>query len=295
MTETELLARLKEAAADTERALEEALSPVHTGDTVIGEAMRYATLGGGKRIRAFLVLTCAELCGGTREAALPFACAIECVHAYSLIHDDLPCMDNDPLRRGKPSCHVAFGEAEALLAGDALLTYAFEAAASNPFVSPESAAAAVNVLASEAGPRGMVRGQAIDMKSEMKDLDELADMYAGKTAALLRASCLLGLFAAPGKPDPAIREKLEEYAYHIGLAFQIRDDILDVTSDTETLGKAVGSDEKNDKKTVFAFMELEEADARVRSHTETACRAVADIPGSGILAALALWLAERKK
>ena len=133
------------------------------------------------------------------------------------------------------------------------------------------------------------------MKSEMKDLDELADMYAGKTAALLRASCLLGLFAAPGKPDPAIREKLEEYAYHIGLAFQIRDDILDVTSDTETLGKAVGSDEKNDKKTVFAFMELEEADARVRSHTETACRAVADIPGSGILAALALWLAERKK
>ena len=295
MTETELLARLKEAAADTERALEEALSPVHTGDTVIGEAMRYATLGGGKRIRAFLVLTCAELCGGTREAALPFACAIECVHAYSLIHDDLPCMDNDPLRRGKPSCHIAFGEAEALLAGDALLTYAFELAASNPFVPPEMAAEAVRVLAEEAGPRGMVRGQAIDMKSEMKDMEELFDMDACKTAALLRASCILGLCAGGKMPDPDLRMRLSEYALHVGLAFQIRDDILDVTSSSEVLGKAVGSDEKNDKKTVFAFMSLEEAEARVRAHTEIACRAIAGIPGSEVLDALARWLAGRLK
>ena len=295
MTETELISLLKEAAAKTEDALSLALSPEHTGDTVVGDAMRYSALGGGKRIRAFLVLACASLFGGSEKAALPFACAIECVHAYSLIHDDLPCMDDDPLRRGKPSCHIAFGEAEALLAGDALLTYAFELTAGNTSVSPRSAAIASALLASEAGPRGMVRGQAIDMKSAMKDREELYDMYAGKTAALLRASCLLGLYAASDDPDPGDISRLSDYAYHIGIAFQIRDDILDVISDTETLGKAVGSDEKNDKKTIFAFTDMNGAEKAVRDHTASACAAVSEIPGAEVLSALALWLAERKK
>ena len=295
MTEHDIALRLKETAAGVESALTEALGAAHTGNTVVAEAMRYSTLGGGKRIRAFLVLEFARLFGGSEEAAMPFACALECVHGYSLIHDDLPCMDNDPLRRGKPSCHIAFGEAEALLAGDALLTYAFEAAASNDKVSPGSVALAVKTLAAEAGPRGMVGGQTLDMQSEMSGWDELLAMIDGKTAALIRAACLLGYYAATDEADPETVEKITAYADGIGIAFQIRDDMLDVISDTATLGKEVGSDAKNDKKTALAFMSLEEADRRVRELTASACEAVAGYDGSEVLRDLALWLSERMK
>ena len=295
MTEIDVSARLKEAAERVERALEEVLGEEHTGGTVVAEAMRYSTLGGGKRIRAFLALEFAKLFGGEEEAAMPFACALECVHAYSLIHDDLPCMDNDPLRRGKPSCHVAFGEAEALLAGDALLTYAFEAAASNDRVSPKSIALAVRTLAAEAGPRGMVGGQTLDIRSEMRDYDELYAMIDGKTAALIRAACLLGYYAATDEPDPAAVKNIVGYADGIGIAFQIRDDILDVISDTATLGKEVGSDAKNDKKTVLAFMSMEEAVRREGELTASACASIASYEGSEVLRALALWLSDRKK
>ena len=295
MTEHDIALRLKETAAGVESALTEALGAAHTGNTAVAEAMRYSTLGGGKRIRAFLVLEFARLFGGSEEAAMPFACALECVHAYSLIHDDLPCMDNDPLRRGKPSCHIAFGEAEALLAGDALLTYAFEAAASNDKVSPGSVALAVKTLAAEAGPRGMVGGQTLDMQSEMSGWDELLAMIDGKTAALIRAACLLGYYAATDEADPETVEKITAYADGIGIAFQIRDDMLDVISDTATLGKEVGSDAKNDKKTALAFMSLEEADRRVRELTASACEAVAGYDGSEVLRDLALWLSERMK
>ena len=295
MSANDTLSRLKEAAELVEAALTETLGPEHTGNTAVAEAMRYSTLGGGKRIRAFLVLEFAKLFGGTVEAAMPFACALECVHAYSLIHDDLPCMDNDPLRRGKPSCHVAFGEAEALLAGDALLTYAFEAAASNDQVSPASVALAVRTLAAEAGPRGMVGGQTLDMQSAMKDWDELYAMIDGKTAALIRAACLLGYYAATDEPDPETVKRITAYADGIGIAFQIRDDILDVISDTATLGKEVGSDAKNDKKTVLAFMSMEEAEQREKKLTASACEAVAGFEGSETLRDLALWLSERMK
>ena len=295
MTEHDIALRLKETAAGVESALTEALGAAHTGNTAVAEAMRYSTLGGGKRIRAFLVLEFARLFGGSEEAAMPFACALECVHAYSLIHDDLPCMDNDPLRRGKPSCHIAFGEAEALLAGDALLTYAFETAASNDKVSPGSVALAVKTLAAEAGPRGMVGGQTLDMQSEMSGWDELLAMIDGKTAALIRAACLLGYYAATDEADPETVEKITAYADGIGIAFQIRDDMLDVISDTATLGKEVGSDAKNDKKTALAFMSLEEADRRVRELTASACEAVAGYDGSEVLRDLALWLSERMK
>ena len=295
MTDHDIALRLKETAARVESALTEALGAAHTGNTAVAEAMRYSTLGGGKRIRAFLVLEFARLFGGSEEAAMPFACALECVHAYSLIHDDLPCMDNDPLRRGKPSCHIAFGEAEALLAGDALLTYAFEAAASNDKVSPGSVALAVKTLAAEAGPRGMVGGQTLDMQSEMSGWDELLAMIDGKTAALIRAACLLGYYAATDEADPETVEKITAYADGIGIAFQIRDDMLDVISDTATLGKEVGSDAKNDKKTALAFMSLEEADRRVRELTASACEAVAGYDGSEVLRDLALWLSERMK
>ncbi|MBO7405526.1 MAG: polyprenyl synthetase family protein [Clostridia bacterium] len=292
---TNIEAALKTAAGLAECALEEALGERYTGKTVVAEAMRYSTLGGGKRIRAFLVLAFCRLFGGEARAALPFACALECVHAYSLIHDDLPCMDDDALRRGKPSCHIRFGEAEALLAGDALLTYAFECAASNEQVSAESVRLAVKTLAAEAGPRGMVGGQTLDMAAEMKDYDELRTMMDGKTSALIRAACLLGYYAATDEADPAVIAKITAYANAVGLGFQIHDDILDVTSDTATLGKEVGSDEKNGKKTVLAFMTLDEARETEAALVEEAREAVADFADSDALADLALWLSRRDK
>ena len=292
---TNIEAALKTAAGLAECALEEALGERYTGKTVVAEAMRYSTLGGGKRIRAFLVLEFCRLFGGEVRAALPFACALECVHAYSLIHDDLPCMDDDALRRGKPSCHIRFGEAEALLAGDALLTYAFECAASNGQVSAESVRLAVKTLAAEAGPRGMVGGQTLDMAAEMKDYEELRAMIDGKTSALIRAACLLGYYAATDEADPSVIGKITAYANAVGLGFQIHDDILDVTSDTATLGKEVGSDEKNGKKTALAFMTLEEARTTEAALVAEAREAVAGFAGSEALADLALWLSRRNK
>ena len=292
---TNIEAALKTAACLAENALEDALGEQYTGNTAVAEAMRYSTLGGGKRIRAFLVLEFCRLFGGETRAALPFACALECVHAYSLIHDDLPCMDDDDLRRGKPSCHVAFGEAEALLAGDALLTYAFECAASNGLVSAQSVRLAVKTLAAEAGPRGMVGGQTLDMAAEMKDWGELKAMIDGKTSALIRAACLLGYYAATDEADPAVISGITAYANAVGLGFQIHDDILDVTSDTETLGKQVGSDEKNGKKTALAFMTLDEARQTEAGLVREAREAVAGFAGSDALADLALWLSRRNK
>ncbi len=292
---TNIEAALKTAACLAENALEDALGERYTGNTAVAEAMRYSTLGGGKRIRAFLVLEFCRLFGGETRAALPFACALECVHAYSLIHDDLPCMDDDDLRRGKPSCHVAFGEAEALLAGDALLTYAFECAASNGLVSAQSVRLAVKTLAAEAGPRGMVGGQTLDMAAEMKDWGELKAMIDGKTSALIRAACLLGYYAATDEADPAVISGITAYANAVGLGFQIHDDILDVTSDTETLGKQVGSDEKNGKKTALAFMTLDEARQTEAGLVREAREAVAGFAGSDALADLALWLSRRNK
>ena len=292
---TNIEAALKTAAGLAECALEESLVERYTGKTVVAEAMRYSTLGGGKRIRAFLVLEFCRLFGGEVRAALPFACALECVHAYSLIHDDLPCMDDDALRRGKPSCHIRFGEAEALLAGDALLTYAFECAASNGQVSAESVRLAVKTLAAEAGPRGMVGGQTLDMAAEMKDYEELRAMIDGKTSALIRAACLLGYYAATDEADSSVIGKITAYANAVGLGFQIHDDILDVTSDTATLGKEVGSDEKNGKKTALAFMTLEEARKTEAALVAEAREAVAGFAGSEALADLALWLSRRNK
>lgn len=292
---TNIEAALKTAAGLAEAALEDALGERYTGNTVVAEAMRYSTLGGGKRIRAFLVLEFCRLFGGRTRAALPFACALECVHAYSLIHDDLPCMDDDALRRGKPSCHVRFGEAEALLAGDALLTYAFECAASNGAVSAQSVRLAVKTLAAEAGPRGMVGGQALDMAAQMRDYDELKAMIDGKTSALIRAACLLGYFAATDEADPDVIGKITAYANAVGLGFQIHDDILDVTGDAAVLGKEVGSDEKNGKKTALAFMTLEEARETEAALVREAREAVAGFEGSDALADLALWLSRRNK
>jgi farnesyl diphosphate synthase len=231
----------------------------------LGEAMRYAVLDGGKRLRPLLVLAAAEAVGGHDEAALRAACAVELIHAYSLVHDDMPCMDNDVLRRGKPTVHVKFGEAAALLAGDALQALAFE------LLAPEGAglsdavqARLCRLLARAAGQWGMAGGQAIDLAAVGRALleDELRHMHRLKTGALLQASVLMG--AATGQPAPAAWRALETYGAAVGLAFQVVDDILDVTADSATLGKTAGKDAAQDKPTYVSVLGLERARAHAR-------------------------------
>ena len=259
------------------------------------EAMKYSVLGGGKRIRAFLVLHTAKMFGGDEAAAMPYACALEMLHAYSLIHDDLPCMDDDDIRRGRPSCHKKFGEAVALLAGDSLLTLAFEIISTNDKVSDRSARLAAAALSGLAGYRGMCGGQELDLSEKVSSYEELKYLHSLKTGALIRAAVLLGLYAADDAPSDDTVKDLSVYAESIGLAFQIHDDILDVTSDTETLGKPVGSDEKNGKKTVLSFMGIRDAEEEENRLTLSAVEVLSDYPGSEALSQLAVWLMTREK
>ena len=283
------------SAKTVERELEKWLSDKYSGNTILADAMRYAVLGGGKRIRAFLVLQFCRLAGGREEAALPFAAAIEMVHAYSLVHDDLPCMDNDDMRRGKPSCHKAFGEANALLAGDTLLTQAFEVIASNTEVSALAALNASRILAQGAGALGMCGGQYYDLSESCASVEELRRLQRMKTGALIRAAVLLGCYAASEDPDPALLRAAEIYADNIGFAFQIVDDILDVISTEEELGKPIGSDAKNDKKTVLSYRSMEEARTLAQTVTDSAVQAVSVFDGSEVLCDLARFLLNRKK
>lgn len=216
------------------------------------DAMRYSLLAGGKRIRPVLVLKFCEAAGGDPERALPLACAVEMMHTYSLIHDDLPCMDNDDLRRGRPSCHKAFDEATAMLAGDVLLTEAFEVVANAP-ASAQACVRAARALGAGAGSRGMVYGQELDLKYEALAAteDQLRLIHRNKTGALINAAVQMG--AAAAEADTETCRVLEAYAYGLGLVFQIVDDVLDVTSTPEQLGKPIGSDSENGK-TTFATL-----------------------------------------
>lgn len=227
-------------------------------DDVVSQAMRYSVENGGKRIRPALLLEFCRVCGGDYKKAVPFACALEMIHTYSLIHDDLPCMDNDDFRRGKPSCHIAFGEEYALLAGDALLTLAFETAMKSN-LSAEITVKAAKELAKAAGVLGMVGGQVLDLQNEGKKVgvSDLQKTDELKTGELIRAACVLGCVCA-GADDKKIAAA-EKYAHDIGIAFQIVDDILDVTSDEETLGKPIGSDEENQKSTYVSLLGIEKS------------------------------------
>jgi len=229
----------------------------------LGEAMRYAVLDGGKRLRPLLVLAAAQAVHGSREAAMRAACAVELIHAYSLVHDDLPCMDNDVLRRGKPTVHVQFGVAQAMLAGDAMQALAFEVLTPGAeAVEPALQASLCGLLARAAGGAGMAGGQAIDLASVGLPLDEqgLSDMHRRKTGALLQASVLMG--AACGTTTPAAWQALSRYGEAIGLAFQVVDDILDVTQASETLGKTAGKDLDNNKPTYVSVLGIEPARRR---------------------------------
>ena len=265
------------------------------GSDVVSEAMRYSLEGGGKRIRPYLVLEFCRLCGADDEAALPFAAAVEMIHTYSLIHDDLPCMDDDDLRRGKPACHVRFGYANALLAGDGLLTLAFETLTKAPLPA-ERIVDACGVLAAAAGHLGMIGGQTMDLENEGKDISPqiLRRTDALKTVELIRAACLLGCIAA--QSSPAQRDAAAQFAQGLGMAFQIVDDILDVTSDTATLGKPVGSDETQHKNTYVSFFGLDGARAEAERYTAEAVHALEIFGEDGdTLRALALSLANRNK
>lgn len=233
----------------------------------VQEAMAYSLLAGGKRIRAVLCLAFCQLCGGTVEEAMPFACAIEMVHAYSLIHDDLPCMDDDDLRRGRPSCHIQYGEAMAVLAGDGLLTLGFETMLNQYYTGkypPQRVVKAAAELARAIGTGGMIGGQVIDIQHEGKPItgEELNILHTLKTGALIRASAKMGCIIAGAADD--IVARADQYAKNIGLAFQITDDILDVTANEEALGKPVHSDSENGKTTYVTLYGMEKSRRIVR-------------------------------
>lgn len=248
----EYQAQYQKYLEQTASALEKVCGRFLPEESEVCRAARYSLLGGGKRIRAVLVLSVCEMLGGNMAAAEQFAAAVEMLHCYSLIHDDLPCMDNDDLRRGRPSCHKAFGEATAMLAGDVLLTEAFEAIA-NASASAQACVRAAKALGAGAGSRGMVYGQELDLKYESLAATEeqLRLIHRNKTGALINAAVQMG--AAAAEADEEKCKALEAYAYGIGLVFQIVDDVLDVTSTPEQLGKPIGSDSENGK-TTFATL-----------------------------------------
>lgn len=272
-------------------------APIHEVAGVY-EAMLYSVKNGGKRVRPILAMMFCEASGGDPKSAVPLACAVEFIHTYSLIHDDLPCMDNDDYRRGKLSNHKVFGEANAVLAGDALLTAAFSLIADGAekgLYSSGRAVAAVKTLSSYAGASGMVGGQYIDLSGEgenfQKEKLELMDRL--KTGALIAASCVLGCIAA-NADDKKIRAA-EDFAFNLGIAFQIKDDILDVTGNAKTLGKLTGSDFENEKSTYVSLYGLEKCEALVNELTNRAISALSEFENGDELKDFALYLSKREK
>ena len=291
---------LEQQIERVESVLEQLMPAATTVPAKLHDAMRYAVLGGGKRVRAALVYAAgeaavhgAELSSAQMKALDHAAAAVELIHAYSLVHDDLPCMDDDELRRGRPTVHVAYDEATAMLVGDALQPLAFDLLASMP-IAPALVIQAVSALAKAAGSQGMVGGQAIDCASvdQSLSLEQLRQMHRLKTGAMLEVSVLLGGIVA-GASSPA-RQQLLEYAEAIGLAFQVVDDILDVTADTATLGKTAGKDAADNKPTYVSIMGLNESKQLLAELKEQASKALLPL-GSGAksLALLANFIVDR--
>lgn len=277
-------------------AIEQYLEGLFSTDKPYGrlqEAMRYSLLSGGKRIRPVLTLELARLGGIDWHLALPYACALELVHTYSLIHDDLPCMDDDDLRRGKPTCHKAYGETLAVLAGDALQPEAFRLIAEAPCMSAESRVEAIRVLSHAAGADGMVAGQVIDTLCGVSTQQELTGMYRLKTGVMISAAAELGCVAS-GMPA-AMRQQAIAFADELGLAFQIRDDMLDVIGNAGEFGKPIGSDKDEGKVTYMDLLGLDDCGKLIHELTEQAVSAVSDLDREGFLTALAESLTERTK
>ncbi len=301
----ELWAELTSRQERVEAALR-AVVPAASGDAPASlvEAMSYSLLAPGKRLRPLLAILACEAIGGTIDAALPAACALEMVHAYSLIHDDLPAMDDDDLRRGLPTCHKKYGEALAILAGDALLAMAFEVLGTS--YGPRTAAVSCVELARGAGAAGMVGGQVLDLEAEGRIPAELAsdgvvgleNIHRRKTGALFRSALRLGLYAAHGECENGVKHQTladaDAYASAFGLAFQVTDDLLDVESTAEMLGKRAGKDATRGKMTYPGFLGIEESRSRAKQLGQEAALA-AERLGSDLLARLARYVVERNR
>jgi farnesyl diphosphate synthase len=295
MTDFALWVRATQTRVET--ALAARLPATDIAPEALHAAMRYVTLGGGKRVRPMLAFAAGEATGAEPEAVESVACAVELIHVYSLTHDDLPCMDDDALRRGKPTCHVRYGEATALLAGDALQSLAFECLSQDDStVSPATRIEMLALLARAAGSRGMCGGQAVDLAGTGRSLDlaELEFMHIHKTGALIRAAVMLG--ALCGRPmREAERDGLERYAKCVGLAFQVMDDVLDSEADTATLGKTAGKDAAQGKATYLTLMSAREARDYARSLVDDAMLALAPFGTRATpLQAIARFIIERR-
>jgi geranylgeranyl diphosphate synthase, type II len=295
----DLAGYLESRRREVDAALQRCLPPADRFPERLHAAMRHSLLAGGKRLRPILVLAGAEACGGSRAAVMPAACALECLHTYSLVHDDLPAMDDDDLRRGQPTCHKAFGEAAAILAGDALLTLAFElmARVSAPR-GPRGVrrvVESVEILAQAAGGEGMVGGQMADLDAEGRaiPLPWLQYIHTHKTGKLIQASVLIGAVLAGA--TTARRRALAEYGETLGLAFQIADDVLDVVGEAGRLGKTPGGDEAAGKATYPAFFGVEESRRQARELADRGCRALKPLGAAARpLAALARFIVDRE-
>lgn len=296
--ETKHKQRLEELAAAVEQQLLTyvQVTPETQRQAKVVEAMRYSLEAGGKRIRPVLVLEFCRLCGGTQEQAMAAACAIEMIHTFSLIHDDLPEMDNDDYRRGRPSCHKAFGHAVALQAGDALSAAAFGVLINDPILEPKVKIQLLHILAEITGAAGMIGGQIMDMAFETRSnvtLEEQEAMCAAKTGALIRGACRLGCTAAGASAEQIALA--DQYGAKLGLAFQIVDDILDVTSTSEVLGKPVGSDAQEGKTTFVTLLGLEQARQKAAALTEEAKEILMQFPDHEFLLDLTEELLMREK
>ena len=284
---------VSERQDDVERALERWVPD--DSPAGLGSVMRYAVLDGGKRLRPLLVMAAAEAVSGDARSALRAAIAVELIHAYSLVHDDMPCMDNDVLRRGKPTVHVKYGEAQAMLAGDAMQALAFDVLTPDAGMSPELMSRLVRLLARASGHAGMAGGQAIDLASVGQQLDEAAlrDMHRRKTGVLLQASVMMG--AACGNVSPAVLDALSDYGAAVGLAFQVVDDVLDVTQASEVLGKTAGKDVDQNKPTFVSLLGLEPAQRYAHALRDQAHAALArsGLGQAAYLACLADKVVER--
>ncbi|PKO58539.1 MAG: geranyl transferase [Betaproteobacteria bacterium HGW-Betaproteobacteria-19] len=279
MSQNDFAGWMRQIQARTETALADVLPDPSLAPARLHEAMRYAVLGGGKRVRPLLVHAAGEIVGASPSHLDHAACAVELIHAYSLVHDDMPCMDDDVLRRGKPTVHVEYDEATALLVGDALQTLAFQVLADNPIsAAPAGQIAMIRQLAIASGSRGMAGGQAIDLAAVGKQLsrEELEFMHVHKTGALIRASVLLGAQAGTSTEEADLL-RLDRYAKLIGLLFQVVDDILDAEADTATLGKTAGKDADNDKPTYVSLIGLDEAKRLSREMLAEAHEALAPL------------------
>ena len=261
---------LEEKIIEVNKSLEKYIEEKDAPQATIYKAMNYSINAGGKRIRPVIMLSAAELMCGNHDGVMPFACALEMIHTYSLIHDDLPCMDNDDLRRGKPTNHIVYGEAIAVLAGDALLNKAFETILKNSQMSPNMTIAAMSEIANASGTEGMIGGQVIDIESENKQIDAvtLMTLHLNKTAALIMVAAKVGALLGGGSREDLLL--MEEFSRYLGIAFQIKDDILDVEGNEEALGKKTGADEENKKSTFVSIYGLEQSKNILADYTQKA-------------------------